>query len=135
MLAPSRLLHHFHHQKQVSSGENRGEGLGLFESRSVKVRDAVEGFHLIANSHKLCRGFHQDMKARRTCLDSFIELFSVLRKRKRVCIYFNVFCETVNSRSCETDNQNALVIFVVCSVNKMTNQKRMYYPNYFKIIG
>ena len=118
MLAPSRLLHHFHHQKQFSSGENRGEGLGLFESRSVKVRDAVEGFHLIANSHKLCRGFHQDMKARRTCLDSFIELFSVLRKRKRVCIYFNVFCETVNSHSLETANHMAYIIFVLNSAIK-----------------
>ena len=37
-------------------GENRGERLGEFESRSVKTREAVEGFHLLENFHKLCRG-------------------------------------------------------------------------------
>ena len=64
-------------------GENQGEHLGEFESRSVKTRDAVEGFHLLENSHKLCRGFHQAMKALITCFISFIKLlFSVLTKRK-----------------------------------------------------
>ena len=53
-------------------GENRGEHLGEFESRSVKTQDAVEGFHLLEeNSHKLCQGFHQAMKAQRTCFISF----------------------------------------------------------------
>ena len=56
-------------------GENQGEGLGEFESRSVKTRDAGEGFHLIENSHKLYRGFQQDMKARKTCFISFVTLF------------------------------------------------------------
>ena len=37
-------------------GENRGEHLGDFESRSMKTRDAVKGFHLLENSDKLCRG-------------------------------------------------------------------------------
>ena len=32
-------------------GENRGERLGEFESRSVKTRYAVEGFHLLENSY------------------------------------------------------------------------------------
>ena len=36
-------------------GENRGERLGEFESRSVKTQEAVKGFHLPENSHKLCR--------------------------------------------------------------------------------
>ena len=51
-------------------GENRGERLGEFESRKVKTRDAVEVFHLLENSHKLCRSFHQAMKARTTCFIS-----------------------------------------------------------------
>ena len=37
--------------------ENRGERLGEFKSRSVKTRD-----HLLENSHKLYRSFHQAMK-------------------------------------------------------------------------
>ena len=56
--------------------ENKGERLGEFESRS---------FHLLGNSHKLCRGFYQAMKAQRTCFISFIKLFSILRKRKTIC--------------------------------------------------
>ena len=35
-------------------GENRGERLGEFESRSVKTRDVVKGFHLLENSYKVC---------------------------------------------------------------------------------
>ena len=64
--------------------ENRGERLGEFESRSVKTRDAVEGFHLLDISHKLCRGFHQIMNARRTCFISFIKLLFYLTKRKTI---------------------------------------------------
>ena len=53
----------------------RGERLGEFESRSVKTRDAVdEGFHLLENSHKLCRGFQQAMEVWTTCFISFIKL-------------------------------------------------------------
>ena len=64
-------------------GENRSEGLGEFESRLVKTRDAVEGFHLLENSHKLCQAFQQAMEALITCFISFIKLlFSVLTKRK-----------------------------------------------------
>ena len=55
-------------------GENRGERLGEFESRSVKTRDAVEDFHLLENSHRLCLSFHQAMKARRACYISFLKL-------------------------------------------------------------
>ena len=36
-------------------GENRGEILGEFESRSVKTRETVEGFHLLENSQTLPR--------------------------------------------------------------------------------
>ena len=36
-----------------SYSENQGERLGEFESRLVKTRDAIEGFHLLENSHKL----------------------------------------------------------------------------------
>ena len=35
--------------------------LGELESRSVKIRDAVEGFHLLENSHKLST-LHYAMK-------------------------------------------------------------------------
>ena len=66
-------------------GENRGERLGESESRSVKTRDTIEGFHLLENSRKLCRGFQQAMEARTTCFISFIKLlFSVLTKRKTI---------------------------------------------------
>ena len=34
-------------------GENRGS-LGEFKRSSVKTQGAVEGFHLLENSHKLC---------------------------------------------------------------------------------
>ena len=48
--------------------------------------DAVESFHLLENSHKLCRGFHQAMKALRTCFISFILLLdSELTKRNTLC--------------------------------------------------
>ena len=79
-------------------GENRGERLGEFESRSVKTRDAVLGFHLLENSHKLCRGFQQTMEARKTCFISFIKLlFSLLTKRKTMYEAL-----TVNSHNSET---------------------------------
>ena len=69
-----------------------------FESRSVKTRDAVEGFHLLENSDKLCRGFHQAMKARKTCFIPFIKLlFLLLTKRKTV---YEVL--TVSSHNSET---------------------------------
>ena len=35
------------------AGEIRGEQLGEFESRSVKTQDALEGIHLLENSHNL----------------------------------------------------------------------------------
>ena len=64
--------------------ENQGEHLKEFESRWEKTLEAVKGFHLLKNSHKLCQGFHQAMKARRTCFISFIKLvFSMLTKRRR----------------------------------------------------
>ena len=78
-------------------GENRNERLGEFESRSVKTRDAVKGFHLLKNSHKLCRGFQQTMEAQTTCFISFIKLFSLLSKRKTI---YEV--RTVNSHNSET---------------------------------
>ena len=57
--------------------------MGEFESRSVKTRDAVEGFHMLKNSHKLYQGFPQAMGARTACFISFIKLlFSLLTKRK-----------------------------------------------------
>ena len=65
---------------------------------------------LLLNSHKLCRGFHQAMKARRTCFISFIKLlFSVLTKRikddiRNTYVYYNFFHETVNSYNLETVN-------------------------------
>ena len=41
-------------------GENQGERLGEFESKSMKILDAVKGFHLLENSHELCQGFSLD---------------------------------------------------------------------------
>ena len=86
-------------------GENRGERLGEFESRSVKARDAVEGFHLLENSHKVCRGFQQAMDARTTCFISFIKLFLLLRKRKTI---YEV--RTVNSHNSETVKPHCLLL-------------------------
>ena len=51
----------------------------------MKTREAVEGFHLFENYHKLCRAFQQAMEGRTTCVISFIKLlFSVFTKRKRI---------------------------------------------------
>ena len=50
----------------------------------MKTRDAVEGFHLLENYHKLCGGFQQAVEAG-TCFISFIKLsFSVLTERKTI---------------------------------------------------
>ena len=50
----------------------------------MKTGDAVKGFHMLENSHKLCQGSHQAVKARLTCFISFIKLlFSVLTKQAR----------------------------------------------------
>ena len=64
----------------------------------MKTRDAVEGFHLLENSHKLCRGFQHAMEARTTSFISFIKLlFSVVTKREK--IYKAL---TINSYNWET---------------------------------
>ena len=63
----------------------------------MKTIDAVEGFHLFENSHKLCRGFQQAMEARTICFISFIKLFSLLTKRKTIYEAHNV-----NSHNSET---------------------------------
>ena len=66
-------------------GENRGKHLGEFEGRSVVTRDAVDGFicsRILTLNVRL--GFHQAMKARRTCFISFLKLlFSDLIMRAR----------------------------------------------------
>ena len=68
----------------------------------MRTLDAVwvEGFHLLVNFHKLCQGFHQAMKARKTCFIYFKKsLFFVVTKRKTIyeaCINFNFFHETAN---------------------------------------
>ena len=102
--------------------------MGEFKSRSVKTQDAVEGFHLRENSHKLCQGFQQAMEARTSCVNSFIKLlFSVLIKRKTI-----YEARTVNSHN--SSNHIAHVILVLHSAMKthlLTNQKPTYYPNYF----
>ena len=108
--------------------------MGKFDSRSVKARDAVEGFHLLDNSHKLCRGFQQAMEARTTCFISFIKLlFSVLTKRKTI---FKVL--TVNFRNSETvkahcsRNLRALYRYENTFVDQ---SKPIYFPNYFIIFN
>ena len=79
-------------------GENRGECFAEFESRLVKTREALEDFHLLENSYKLCRGFQQAMKAGTTCFISFIKLlFSLLTKTKTI-----YEARTVNSHNSET---------------------------------
>ena len=84
----------------------------------MKTRDAVEGFQLLENSHKLCRGFHQAMKERITCFISLIKLlFFALTKRKtiyeaRIYVYFNFFHETVNSHNLETEKAILLTSFL-----------------------
>ena len=77
--------------------------MGEIESRSVKTRDAaVEGFHLLENSHKLCRGFQQAMEARTKGFISFIKLlFSLLTKRKTI-----YEARAVNSHKSETVKQH-----------------------------
>ena len=113
-------------------GEIRGERLGEFESRSVKTRDVVEGFYLLENFHKLCRGFQQAMEARTTFFHriSFIELlFSLLTKRKTI-----YEARTGNSHNSETVKQHGSRHF--CASQRYENtlvdqSKRAYYPNYF----
>ena len=61
----------------------RRECLGEFESRSVNTRNAFVGFYLLKNSQKLCRGFHQAIKAQITFLISFLK-WSDLTKRKTI---------------------------------------------------
>ena len=58
-------------------GENR-EHLGEFESRSVKAQHAVEGFHFLKNSHKLCRRFHQGMKAHKLMFFEMTLLYEII---------------------------------------------------------
>ena len=65
--------------------ENRGERLGEFESRSMKIREAVKGFTCSRILTNVRLSFHQAMKALITCFISLIKLlFSVLRKRKTI---------------------------------------------------
>ena len=110
-------------------GGNRGER-GEFESRSMKTRDAVENFHLLENSYKLCRGFQQAMEARTICFISFIKLlFSFLTKRKTV-----YEARTVNSHNSETVKPQCSRHFRASQryENTLVDQsKRTYYPNYF----
>ena len=95
-------------------GENRGERLGEFESRTV-------GFHLLDNSYKLCRGFQQAMEALILCFISFIKsLFSVLTKRKTIY----EAC-TVNSHNSETVKPHCSRHW--CFIAPV----RTYYPGYF----
>ena len=76
-------------------GKNRGEHLEEFESRSVKTREAFESFHLLDNSHKLCRGFHHAMKVRKTGFISFIQNnnFPTQQRKKR---YMKCLCNFIS---------------------------------------
>ena len=110
--------------------ENRGERLGESESRSVKTQDAVEGFHVLENYHKLCRGFQQAMEAQTACFISFIKLlFSLLTKRKTA-----YEARSVNSHNSETVKQHGSRHFRFSQRNEnalIDQSKRTYYPNYF----
>ena len=82
----------------------------------MKTRDAVEDFHLLEYSPKLCRGFQQAMEARITCFISFIKLlFSGLLNKEK-----DYICKahTVNSQNSETVDHISHVIFVLHSAMK-----------------
>ena len=88
--------------------------MGEFKSRSVKIRDAVEVFHLPENSHKLCQDFQQAMESQTTCFFSFIKsLFLVLTKRNKIYEACNV-----NSHNSETVNHIADVVLLLHSTMK-----------------
>ena len=102
-------------------GENQGERLGEFESKSVKTRDAVESFHLFENSPKLCRGFHHAMKTR--CSNMFyfyykITIFRLNEKKDDIRNAYVHFHKTANSHNLETANHIPHVIFVLQSAMK-----------------
>ena len=71
--------------------KKRGKGLGEFESRSVKTRDAVESFQLLESSLKLCLGFHQAIKAERKCFVSFIKLNKEKDNKQSAYVFKYVF--------------------------------------------
>ena len=94
--------------------ENQSKRLEEFESRSARTRDTVEGFHLLENSHKLCRGFQQAMEELITCFISFIKLlFSFLKTKTiyKATIYFNFFHEIVTSHNLEIEQPNCSLHF------------------------
>ena len=119
--------------------ESRGERLGEFVNRSVKTRDAVDGFHLLENSHKLCQGFHQDMKARITCFISFVKLlFSVLTKRKMIyeahmntLLYFMKLLIHTTWRQSQSYCSHHVRASQRYENTLVGQSKRTYYPNYF----
>ena len=81
--------------------------MGEFESRSVKTRDAVEGFHLLENSQTLPR-FSTGYGGTEKMFISFIKfLFSVLTKRKTI-----YEARTVNSHNSKTVNYIAHVFLM-----------------------
>ena len=95
-------------------GENRGERLGEFGSRSVKTQ-----------------GFQQAMEARTTCFIYFFMklLFLVLTKRKTI-----YEARTVNSHNPETVKPHCSRNFRASQHYETTlvaQSKRTYYPNYF----
>ena len=55
-------------------GENRSDSLGEFESRSVRTRDKVEGFHPLQSSQILPRFTLGYEEGGRTCFISFRKL-------------------------------------------------------------
>ena len=83
----------------------------------MKTRDAIKGFHLLKNSHKLCQGFHQAMMALITCFISFIKLYSISTKRKTLYeARMYTFHETVNSHNLETETamlRTSVLCFIV----------------------
>ena len=91
----------------------------------ANVWENLRADHLLENSHKHCRGFHQVMKARRTCFFIFYKIIIFcLNKEKDVIgspyVYFlNFFNETVNSHKLETANHIAYVIFLLRSAIKL----------------
>ena len=96
-------------------GENRGECFGEFENRSVTTRDAVEYFHLLENSHKLCGGLKRLWRHGQHVFFLFFlkSLFLILTKRKTI-----YEARTVNSHNSETVNHIADVIFELHSPMK-----------------
>ena len=92
-----------------------------------------EGFHLLENSPKLCRGFHEAMKARRTCFISFIKLL-IFELTERMTLYEVRLYSCISFMKLGHSQPYRSRHFRVSQRYKNTlvdQSKCTYYPNYF----